>query len=209
MHSDICCFSFHPLKTITTGEGGFLTTNKNSLAKKMSLMKSHGIIRNTNKHWKYTIKNLGFNFRLSDINAALGLSQLKKINVFLRKRKEISDFYSAQICNYYKFISLPNNPSKINSSHHLFLAFIDFKKFKIKKDKLFKYLIKKNIFIQYHYIPQYYFKGLDYQLPKKEKFNGAKKFYNSAFSLPIYPNLEKKKIIYILETIKKFVFKKK
>ena len=209
LHSDICCFSFHPLKTITTGEGGFLTTNKNSLAKKISLMKSHGIIRNANKHWKYTIKNLGFNFRLSDINASLGLSQLKKINVFLKKRKEISDFYSAKIHNYYKFITLPNYSNKIISSHHLFLAFIDFKKFHIKKDKLFKYLLKKNIFIQYHYIPQYYFKGLDYKLQKKEKFNGAKKFYNSAFSLPIYPYLEKKKIIYILESIKKFVFQKK
>lgn len=209
LHSDICCFSFHPLKTITTGEGGFLTTNKNSLAKKISLMKSHGIIRNSNNHWKYKIKNLGFNFRLSDINAALGLSQLKKINVFLRKRKEISDFYSRQISNNYDFITLLKNPSKINSSHHLFLAHIDFKKYNINKNNLFKYLIKKKIFIQYHYIPQYYFKGLDYKLPKKNNFIGAEKFYNSALSLPIYPYLEKKKIIYILETIKKFVLKNK
>ena len=116
MHSDICCFSFHPLKTITTGEGGFLTTNKNSLAKKISLMKSHGIIRNANKHWKYTIKNLGFNFRLSDINASLGLSQLKKINVFLKKEKKYPIFILQKIHNYYKFITLPNYSNKIISS---------------------------------------------------------------------------------------------
>ena len=206
-HSDICCFSFHPLKTITTGEGGFLTTNKNSLAKKINLMKSHGIIRNTKKHWKYEIKNLGFNFRLSDINAALGLSQLRKINIFLRKRKEISNFYTKIINDKYNFITLPNYSKKINSSNHLFLAHLNFKQLNIKKDQLFSFLIKKKIFIQFHYIPQYYFKTFDKKIKKNKTFNGAEKFYNSAFSLPIYPYLEKKKIVYILDSIKKFVFK--
>ena len=207
-HSDICSFSFHPLKTITTGEGGFLTTNNKSLAKKINLMKSHGIIRDPKKHWKYYIDDLGFNFRLSDINAALGLSQLKKINIFLRKRKQIYNFYKKQIKKNYNFITLPQYTKKINSSNHLLVAHLDFKKFNKKKDKLFTYLIKKKIFIQYHYIPQYYFKGLENKLMKNEKFIGAEKFYNSAFSLPIYPYLENKKIIYILESIKKFVFDK-
>ncbi len=207
-HSDICCFSFHPLKTITTGEGGFLTTNKKSLSNKINLMKSHGIIRDTKRHWEYKIKDLGFNFRLSDINAALGLSQLKKINIFLRKRKEISNFYTQHINNNYNFITLPNYSKKINSSNHLFLAHLNFKKFNIKKDQLFSFLIKKKIFIQFHYIPQYYFKAFDKRVKKLKKFKGAEMFYNSAFSLPIYPYLEKKKIIYILDCIKKFVFKK-
>ncbi len=197
-HSDICCFSFHPLKTITTGEGGFLTTNKNSLAKKINLMKSHGIIRNTKKHWKYEIKNLGFNFRLSDINAALGLSQLRKINIFLRKRKEISNFYTKIINDKYNFITLPNYSKKINSSNHLFLAHLNFKQLNIKKDQLFSFLIKKKIFIQFHYIPQYYFKTFDKKIKKNKTFNGAEKFYNSAFSLPIYPYLEKKKLFIFL-----------
>ena len=207
-HSDICCFSFHPLKTITTGEGGFLTTNKNSLAKKINLMKSHGIIRDPKKHWKYSIEDLGFNFRLSDINAALGLSQLKKINTFLKKRKEVSNFYTKCISDNYNFITLPQYSKKINSSYHLFVVHLDFKKLKVTKNKLFSFLIKRKIFIQYHYIPQYYFKGLNNNLTKYQKFYGAERFYNSALSLPIYPYLKNKEIIYILESIKKFISKK-
>jgi len=207
-HSDICCFSFHPLKTITTGEGGFLTTNINSLAKKINLMKSHGIIRDPKKHWKYSIEDLGFNFRLSDINAALGLSQLKKINTFLKKRKEVSNFYTKCISDNYNFITLPQYSKKINSSYHLFVVHLDFKKLKVTKNKLFSFLIKRKIFIQYHYIPQYYFKGLNNNLTKYQKFYGAERFYNSALSLPIYPYLKNKEIIYILESIKKFISKK-
>lgn len=207
-HSDICCFSFHPLKTITTGEGGFLTTNKNSLAKKINLMKSHGIIRDPKKHWKYSIEDLGFNFRLSDINAALGLSQLKKINTFLKKRKEVSNFYTKCISDNYNFITLPQYSKKINSSYHLFVVHLDFKNLKVTKDQLFSFLIKRKIFIQYHYIPQYYFKGLNNNLTKYQKFYGAERFYNSALSLPIYPYLKNKEIIYILESIKKFISKK-
>jgi len=206
-HSDICCFSFHPLKTITTGEGGFLTTNNKSLAKNINLMKSHGIIRDPNKHWKYSIDNLGFNFRLSDINAALGLSQLKKIDDFLKKRKKISNFYQNQIVHNYNFLTLPKYSKKTNSCWHLFLVHLDFKKFKKTKNQLFSFLRKKKIFIQYHYIPQYYFKGLDNIITSKQKFYGAEKFYNSAFSLPIYPYLKNKEIIYILESIKKFILK--
>ena len=207
-HSDICCFSFHPLKTITTGEGGFLTTNKNSLAKKINLIKSHGIIRDPKKHWKYSIEDLGFNFRLSDINAALGLSQLKKINIFLSKRKEASNLYTKHIRDNYNFITLPQYSKKINSGHHLFVVHIDFKKLKVTKDQLFSFLLKKKIFIQYHYIPQYYFKVLNNNLIKNQKFYGAEKFYNSALSLPIYPYLKNKEIIYILESVKKFISKK-
>ena len=207
-HSDICCFSFHPLKTITTGEGGFLTTNNNSLAKNINLMKSHGIIRDPKKHWKYSINNVGFNFRLSDINAALGLSQLKKIDSFLRNRRKISNFYQKQILDNYNFIGLPQYSKNINSCWHLFVVNLDFKKLKKTKNQLFSFLIKKKIFIQYHYIPQYYFKGLADIIVTKQKFDGAEKFYNSAFSLPIYPHLKNKEIIYILESIKTFILKK-
>lgn len=207
-HSDICCFSFHPLKTITTGEGGFLTTNKKSLARNIKLMKAHGIIRDPKRHWKYLIDDFGFNFRLSDINAALGLSQLKKINIFLRERREISNFYKKQISKNYNFMTLPSYSKRTNSCWHLFVAHLDFNKFNKKKDQLFAFLIKKKIFIQYHYIPQYYFKSLINTIAINQKFYGAEKFFNSAFSLPIYPFLKKKEIIYILENIKKFIFKK-
>tara|TARA_Y100000768_G_scaffold387080_1_gene377190 strand:+ start:4717 stop:5892 length:1176 start_codon:yes stop_codon:yes gene_type:complete len=207
-HSDICCFSFHPLKTITTGEGGFLTTNNKSLAKKINLMRSHGIIRYPNKHWRYLINDLGFNFRLSDINAALGISQLKKISLFLKKRNEVSNYYKKYINSKYSFLTFPNYSKKNNNSWHLFIVHLDFKKFKLTKNQLFSFLRKRKIFVQYHYIPQYYFKALENNSRKYQKLRGAEEFYKSAFSLPIYPYLKNKEIIYILETIKKFIYKK-
>ena len=88
-HSDICTFSFHPVKPITTGEGGALTTNNLNYAKKARLFRSHNIIRNKNKHWVYNIKSFGMNYRLSDINCALGNSQIKKINKFIKIRNNI------------------------------------------------------------------------------------------------------------------------
>jgi dTDP-4-amino-4,6-dideoxygalactose transaminase len=103
---------------------------------------------------------------------------------------------------------MPQYPKKINSSYHLFVVHLDFKNLEVTKDQLFSFLIKRKIFIQYHYIPQYYFKGLDNNLTKYRKFYGAEKFYNSALSLPIYPYLKNKEIIYILESIKKFISKK-
>ena len=90
----------------------------------------------------------------------------------------------------------------------MFVAHLDFNKFNKTKDQFFAFLIKKKIFVQYHYIPQYYFKSLIKTTAINQKFYGAEKFFNSAFSLPIYPFLEKKEIIYILENIKKFIFKK-
>ena len=97
-HSDISTFSLHAIKSITTGEGGIVTTNNFKIAKNVELYRSHGILRNNKKHWKYDVVKHGYNYRLSDINCALGLSQLKKINLFLNKRKK-----------YFKNILLKSN----------------------------------------------------------------------------------------------------
>ena len=95
-NSDICTFSLHPLKSITSGEGGIITTNNTKIAKNIKLFRSHGISRDKNKHWKYDVLKNGYNYRLSDINCALGLSQLKKISIFLNKRKKIFENYNSK-----------------------------------------------------------------------------------------------------------------
>ena len=97
-------FSFHPVKTITSGEGGAVLTNNKQIAKSVLSARSHGILRGK-KYWEYDIKNLGFNYRLSDINCALGFSQIKKIEFFFQKRKKIFDFYIKKLKPYYNYLT--------------------------------------------------------------------------------------------------------
>jgi len=105
-HSDVCIFSFHPVKSLTTGEGGAITTNDTDIAKKLGILRNHGIIKSRN-YWDYDIKNLGFNYRLSDINCALGVSQIKKLKFFFKKRKDIYNFYIKNLKKYKDIIILP------------------------------------------------------------------------------------------------------
>ena len=199
-HSDISTFSLHPLKTITTGEGGIVTTNNKYLSEKIKKIVSHGIVR-TNNHWIYNVELNGMNLRMNDFQCALGISQLKKIGLFLKKRKSIYN-------NYHKFLShikeiiLPKIPGKYFSANHLFMIIL--KNFDLKKKNRFiKYMLKKKIVVQYHYIPIYKFKIFN------DKYNvkNSNIFYKTAISLPIYYDLDVEKQKYISNCIKEF-FKK-
>ena len=139
-HSDISVFSLHPVKTITTGEGGVITTNNNEIAKKLFLFRSHGIVRNKKNHWSYDVIYNGLNYRLSDINCALGISQLKKIKKFIAFRKKINEFYKKSL---FSFFSLPNYNQNNKSAYHLFLVQFRDKK-KSLKEKFIKYFKKKS-----------------------------------------------------------------
>lgn len=184
-HSDIATFSLHPVKTITSGEGGIVTTNNRLIYKQMNLMRSHGIKKNKNFHWKYNISKLGYNYRLSDLNCALALSQLKKINKFINYRKKIYDFYRSNLKNN-QFINLPNY-TYAKSSFHLFLISINFKKEK-NKDKFLKFLKKEKIYCQFHYIPIYKFKIFDKKI-NLGFYKGSESYYRNTLSLPIFYNL--------------------
>ncbi len=196
-HSDISTFSLHPVKTITTGEGGIITTNNKNYSQKIKKIISHGIVR-TNKHWIYDVEINGLNFRLNDFQCALGSSQLKKINLFVKKRKKVHDNYHSFLGTV-KEIILPKVSNKYYSSHHLFIIII--KNFDLKKkNKLIKYLLKRGIAVQYHYIPIYKFKIFNNDYHGKN----SNYFYNKAISLPIYYSLNKQKQKYISKCIKKF-----
>jgi dTDP-4-amino-4,6-dideoxygalactose transaminase len=186
-HSDISTFSLHPVKTITSGEGGLITTNNKVFYNKIVSLRSHGIDKDKNFHWKYNLNKIGFNYRLSDVNCSLGLGQLKKINKFLKKRKKIFNFYRARLIKNTNLVNFP--PYKIAMpSYHLFLISINFQKIMSSKNKLFKFLKNNNILSQYHYIPIYKFKLFKKKINLKF-YKGAEFYYKNTISLPIFYNL--------------------
>jgi dTDP-4-amino-4,6-dideoxygalactose transaminase len=186
-HSDIATFSLHPVKTITTGEGGLVTTNNQKIYNKINHFRSHSIYRDKNLYWKYDVRQVGFNYRLSDLNCALGLSQLRKIEKFIKFRKKIFNFYNKSFKKFSNFINLPFYNSKM-SSYHLFLISINFRKIGISKNKLLKFLKKSKIFCQYHYIPIYKFKLFDKKI-NLHFYKGSEIYYQNTLSLPIFYNL--------------------
>ena len=201
-HSDICVFSFHPVKTITTGEGGMVVTNLKLFSEKIKIFRNHGIVTDKKKYWKYDIKQTSFNYRLSDINCALGISQLKKLNKFINQRKKIFYEYKDKLKNFKDYVRIHNYNNKINS-FHLIILNIDFNSLKSHKNEFFKFLNKYNIFPQYHFIPLYKF-----SFHKKKylnKFTGTEEYAKNSISLPVYFNLNKNDISHIIKIIKKFI----
>jgi dTDP-4-amino-4,6-dideoxygalactose transaminase len=207
-HSDIAVFSFHPVKTITTGEGGAIVTGNKELYKKIILFRSHGIIRNKKYHWIYNIKYSGFNYRLSDMNCALGLSQLKKINKFINERKDIFNFYREKLKQYSSIIDIPSYNVKNKPAYHLFV--INFKNFNTNnniKDKFLIFLKKNKIIAQYHYIPIYKF---DVYGAKSNFFlENSECYFRNTISIPIYFGLGLNKRNIIIKKITEFILKYK
>jgi len=202
-HSDISTFSLHPVKTITTGEGGLITTNNKFFYNRIISFRSHGIDKDKNFHWKYNISKSGFNYRLSDINSALGLRQLKKINKFIKFRRQVYNYYKKNLEQYRNIISLPKYNNKNFSSFHLFIISINFKK-KITKDIFFKFFKKKKINCQFHYIPIYKFNFYN-KLVKLKHYKGAEYYFRNSVSLPIFYNLNSNMLSKILDQVRLFL----
>ena len=200
-HSDFAVFSFHPVKTITTGEGGAICSNLKIISDKIRSLISHGMIKKY--YWDYDINSLSFNFRLSDINCALGNSQLNKINFIINKRKKIFDYYLKHLNNFEDIIKIIKPEKKTKPSYHLVIALINFEKLKINKDKFFQILNKKKIFCQFHYIPNYRFKNFKQNYSLK----GSEMYYKTGISLPIHLKLKKSDIKYVIENIKNTIIK--
>ena len=199
-HSDISTFSLHPLKSITTGEGGIVTTNSKFLDDKIKKIRSLGINRKRNTHWDYDVLYNGLNLRLNDFQCALGLSQLKKLNSFLKSRKVIADRYTKEL-KYNDNIFTPNYSSNYKSSYHLYIINFKIKNLAIK-EKLIKFMLQKKIILQYHYIPVYKFKVFNDRYEGKN----AEYYYKTSVSLPIYHGLkfrEQSRVIKLLKTFSK------
>lgn len=208
-YADIVTQSFHPVKTITTGEGGALYTNKSNIFNKVKLLRSHFIDRSlTDKYglWHYKVDSLGFNYRLTDIQSSLGISQLNRIDKFVDSRKKIARNYDKLIQEYPQFLTIQNNDKNIENSYHLYPLLFDFKKYKCSKKNFFLYMKKKGISLQVHYIPlQFHNLIKKNTINIKDKFVVSEKFYQKSFSIPIYPDLKYSQQRQILKLIINFL----
>tara|TARA_B110000240_G_C13477043_1_gene443596 strand:- start:79 stop:1239 length:1161 start_codon:yes stop_codon:yes gene_type:complete len=202
-YADLVCHSYHPVKNITTGEGGSILTNNKQLYSKIKILRSHGIIRNREKPWKYSINQLGYNYRLTDIQSALGISQLKKLNLFIKRRKEIAEIYNKKLKNLSLF-EIPKVQKNISHAYHLYPLKIRFDKLRISKDMLLKKLRMKGINLQVHYIPIHHHKL--YKLKINTYLPNTEGFFKQAISLPVYFSLKNNQISYVLKNLLKIVY---
>ena len=209
--SDITVFSFHPVKIITTGEGGMATTNNKKYSDQMRISLSNGIVKDSklfkfkkkNQPWYYEYQKTGFNYRMNEMSAAIGISQLSKLKEFLKKRNEIAKLYKKILDKL--FIKYQKINTYNFSSYHLFVIQFDLKKTKFSYLNIFKKLRSKNYFVNLHYMPLHlspYFKKLGF---KKNQYPNSEKYGVSSISLPIYYGLKISKVFKICSLIKSFV----
>lgn len=198
-NSDISIFSFHPVKHITTAEGGAITTNSKEMYEKLLILRAHGMVKTPDmKPWEYEMRELGHNYRITDIQCALGLSQLNKLESFIARRKEIAKTYDSAFKNT---IVKPLYTFDGNSSYHLYVVLVDFTKLNVSKEELFIQLREKSIGIQLHYIPinkQPYYKNLGFG---NEHTPVMDKYYEECFSLPMYPLLSDEEQQYVIKSL--------
>ena len=198
-NSDVSILSFHPVKHITTGEGGAITTNSKEIYDKLLTLRNHGMVKMSGMApWEYEMKELGYNYRISDIQCALGFSQLKKLDEFIVRRIEIAKRYDEAFNNTnVKHLYAYNG----KSSYHLYVVQVDFDKFGLSKINFFKKLKDKNIGIQLHYIPinqQPFYKQLGYG---KEQTPVMDQYYKECFSLPMFPKLTNEEQRYVIKIV--------
>ena len=187
-YADIVTQSYHPVKNITTGEGGSILTNNYQLFKKILLFRNNGMFKKKNSDLEYRVNQLSMNFRITDIQCALGISQLKKLDQFVKKRNEIAKLYDNIFKNKDNII-IPTNGKKIYNAYHLYPLLINFKKSKVSKNFFLLNLKKKGINLQVHYTPLYYHRIFS-KFTNKKLLPITENFYKQEVSLPIYPNLK-------------------
>jgi UDP-4-amino-4,6-dideoxy-N-acetyl-beta-L-altrosamine transaminase len=204
-HSDITVFSFHPVKIITTGEGGMALTNNSKLSERMSLLSSHGITRDPSQmtheadgEWYYQQVDLGFNYRMTDIQAALGLSQLERLDNYVLRRHELANRYNELLKGFSLDVPYQHNDSY--SAFHLYIIRLkDGKKHK----QVFEYLRKNKIGVNLHYIPvhtQPYYQQTGIKFTDLKQ---AEQYYKDAISLPLYPTMTERQQDIVISSLRK------
>ena len=217
-YSDMTVFSFHPVKSIAAGEGGAITTNDKKIYEKLMRLRNHGLEKNQknfqlknnsftndlNSPWYYEMQELGYNYRITDIQCALGLSQLKKIDKFIKRRRELAKKYDLAFENLKNCEPIQKNMRDF-SSNHLYVLKINFKKLSKTKESLMEEFKSAEIITQVHYIPVIshpYFQIKNY---KNSDFPNSYNYYNSALSIPLFYALTDKQQSYVIDQVKKLI----
>jgi UDP-4-amino-4,6-dideoxy-N-acetyl-beta-L-altrosamine transaminase len=208
--SDMTVFSFHPVKHLAMGEGGAVTTNDEGYFERLKLFRTHGITRNPdllkNNHgpWYYEQHELGYNYRLTELQCALGLSQLEKLDEFVRKRREYADHYN-QAFSAVDGIITPETADNINPSWHIYVIQLDLEKFKTDRKEIYEALQAENIGVNVHYIPVYYhpyYQKLGYE---RGLCPNAEFLYERFITLPLFPKMTGNDVNDVIEAVKKVV----
>ena len=209
-HSDITVFSFHPVKIITSAEGGMALTNDKDICDKISRLRTHGITNDKTKMedrpkdeiWNYQQIDLGFNYRMNDIQAALGLNQMKRLDEYVKRRHKLAKYYDIELKDL--SLTLPWQTTDFYSSYHRYPILVkNDSDSKIQKH-IFEELRKNDIGVNLHYTPVHrhpYYKNLGF---KKDDFPVAEKFHKEVISIPMYPTLQDEHKKHVIETLKKF-----
>jgi dTDP-4-amino-4,6-dideoxygalactose transaminase len=196
--SDAATFSFHPVKTMTSGEGGMITTRNSKLAERIAEKRSHGVTRDparfenvtgADQPWWYEMQSLGWNYRMSDINAVLGRSQLARLGIFADRRRKLSKLYREALEPYSPMIKSPVIQEGVDPCRHLFNIAIDFETLKMPREQVMTALKEQGIGTQVHYIPvhrQPFYRALNSRLD----LSGAERYYARSLSLPLYPDMD-------------------
>jgi perosamine synthetase len=208
--ADMTEFSFHPVKPITTGEGGMVVTNNEELYNKMMLFRTHGITRDENMMekndgpWYYEQIDLGYNYRITDVQCALGTSQMDKIDKFLARRREIVAIYNEGFEKTPEVIA-PYESEFSNSGHHIYVIQLELDKLTCTRKEVFEALKAENIGVNVHYYPVYllpYYKKLGY---KKGLCPNSEKLYERMITLPLYPGMTSSDVKDVIEAVTKVI----
>ena len=200
--ADLTTFSFHPVKHITTGEGGMVLTGSEEFATKMRIFRNHGICtdyrqREKSGAWFYEMTSLGYNYRISDIQCALGISQLKKLDDWVKKRRQIADFYDQEFSDMENIKPLKDGEDVVNS-HHLYVVQIG----GMARNRVFSQLREEGIGVNVHYVPVHLHPFYRETFGTGEGLCPvAEEAYQQILSLPIYPGLNSQELTYIVKCI--------
>ncbi len=209
--SDMTMFSFHPVKHITTGEGGIITTNNQTYYEKLIQFRSHGITRDHSKlqedqgPWYYEMQYLGYNYRMTDIQAALGISQFNKLDRWIKRRQQIVNRYN-ETFQKMEQITTPYQLKETESSWHLYIIRLHLEQLTVDRKIIFEALQKENIGVNVHYIPVYYhpyYQGIGY---KKGICPNAEKLYEEIITLPLFPKMTEKDVEDVIQAVKKVIY---
>jgi len=202
---DMTVFSFHPVKSITCGEGGMVLTNNEDFYESLLMFRSHGVTRDKQKlngfdgDWFYEMQSLGFNYRITDFQCALGISQFKKLDGFIKRRRSIVQRYNSVFKNI-EGVIVPFEKSDVFSSYHLYVVHLDLDYF--NRGSVFNMLRARRVGVQVHYIPIYHhpfykkFLNIDY-----ERFPVAESHYRTCLSLPLFPCMSGEDVDYVIDTV--------